>query len=129
MDEERGVGEVELGDDVTLYGGRGGGGEGEDGRGAKGGEVVAEGAVVGAKIVAPDADAVGLVDGDEGGLAAGKHLGETGDAHALGSDEEEVERAVEVVAAGLCGRRRVRGRSGCGRRAGRRRRAWQPDRP
>ena len=65
--------------------------------------MVAEGAVVGAKVVAPDADAVGLVDGDESGLAAGEHLGKAGDAHALGRDEEEVERAGEVVAAGDAG--------------------------
>ena len=95
--------ELELGDDVVLDGGRGGGGEGDDGRGAEGREVVAEGAVVGAKIVAPGGDAVGLVDGDEGGLAACEHLGEAGDAHALGCDEEELEGAVEVVAAGLAG--------------------------
>ena len=89
------------------------------GRGAEGGEVVAEGAVVGAEVVAPGGDAVGFVDGDEGGLAAGEHLGEAGDAHALGRDEEELEGAVEVVAAGLAGCRRGRGRSGCGRRGGR----------
>ncbi len=65
--------------------------------------MLAEGAVVGAEVVAPGGDAVGLVDGDEGGLAAGEHLGEAGDAHALGGDEEEVEGAVEVVAAGLAG--------------------------
>ena len=73
------------------------------GAGREGGEVVAEHAVVGAEVVAPGADAVGLVDGDEGGLAAGEHLGEAGDAHALGGDEEELEGAVEVVAAGLAG--------------------------
>ena len=33
----------------------------------------------------------------------GEHLGEAGDAHALGCDEEELEGAVEVVAAGLAG--------------------------
>jgi hypothetical protein len=46
---------------------------------------------------------VGFVDGDERGSAAGEHLGEAGDAHALGRDEEELEGAVEVVAAGLAG--------------------------
>jgi len=53
--------------------------------------------------VSPGADAVGFVDGDERGLAAGEHLGEAGDAEAFGGDEEEVECAVEVVAAGLAG--------------------------
>ena len=46
---------------------------------------------------------MGFVDGDEDGLALGEHLGEAGDAHALGSDKEEVEGAGEVVAAGLAG--------------------------
>ena len=46
---------------------------------------------------------MGFVDGDEDGLALGEHLGEAGDAHALGGDEEEVEIAGEVVAAGLAG--------------------------
>ena len=53
--------------------------------------------------MSPGADAVGFVDGDEGGLAAAEHLGEAGDAQALGRDEEEVEGAVKVVAAGLAG--------------------------
>jgi len=53
--------------------------------------------------VTPDADAMGFVDGDQRWLAAGEHLGEAGDAHPLGGDEEKVERAVEVVAAGLAG--------------------------
>ena len=46
---------------------------------------------------------MGFVDGDEGGLAFGEHLGEAGDAHALGRDEEELECSVEIVAAGLAG--------------------------
>ena len=70
VDEEVGLCELELGDDVFLDGGGCGCGEGDDGGGAKGGEEVAEGAVVGAKVVAPGGDAVGLVDGDEGGLAS-----------------------------------------------------------
>ena len=37
------------------------------------------------------------------GFLLGQHLGEAGDAHALGGDEEELEGAVEVVAAGLAG--------------------------
>ncbi len=103
VDEELGLSELELGDDVFLDGGRCGCGEGDDGGGAKGGEEVAEGAVVGAKVVAPGGDAVGLVDGDERGLLFCEHRGEVGDAHALGCDEEELEGAVEVVAAGLAG--------------------------
>ena len=44
-----------------------------------------------------------FVDGDEAGFLFREHLGEVGDAHALGCDEEELEGAVEVVAAGLAG--------------------------
>ena len=46
---------------------------------------------------------MGLVDGDERRLLFCEHLGEVGDAHAFGCDEEELENAVEVVAAGLAG--------------------------
>ena len=46
---------------------------------------------------------MGLVDSDEGWLAASEHFGKAGDAEAFGRDEEEVESAVEVVAAGLAG--------------------------
>ena len=53
--------------------------------------------------MSPGGDAVGFVDGYEGRLATGEHLGEVGNAHALGCDEEELEGAVEVVAAGLAG--------------------------
>src|ERR1700761_7115811 len=54
------------------------------GGGGGGGGEFAEGAVVGAEVVAPGGDAVGFVDGDESGLAPGEHLGEAGDAHAFG---------------------------------------------
>ena len=103
VDEEFGLGELELGDDVFLDCWCRGCGEGDDGGGAEGGEEIAEGAVVGAKVVTPGGDAVGFVDCDERGLLAGEHLGEVGDAHALGCDEEELEGAVEIVAAGLAG--------------------------
>ena len=41
VDEEGGVVELELGDDVLLDGGRGGGGEGNDGRGPERWKVLA----------------------------------------------------------------------------------------
>ncbi len=103
MNEEGGLVEAELGDDVLLNSGRGSGGEGDDRGGAEEGQGVAESAVIGAEIVTPARDAVSLVHGDEGGLAAGEHLGEAGDAEALGGDEEELELAIEVVAADLAG--------------------------
>ena len=103
VDEELGPGELELGDYIFLYCGRGRSCESDDGRGAECREEIAECAVVGAKVMAPGGDAVGFVDGDEGRLAAGEHLREVGDAHALGCDEEELQVAVEVVATGLAG--------------------------
>ena len=44
---------------------------------------------------------MGFVDGNEGELALGEHFRKAGDAEALGGDEEELERAREVVHAGL----------------------------
>ena len=44
---------------------------------------------------------MGLVDGDEGGSALGQHLGKARDAEALGSDEEEIEPARQVIDARL----------------------------
>ena len=101
VDEESWLRELELGNDVFLDCWRRCRSEGDDGRGTEGREEVAEGAIVGAKVVAPGGDAVGLVDCYEAGLFPGEHLGEVGDAHALGRDEKELEGAVEVVAAGL----------------------------
>ena len=46
---------------------------------------------------------MGFVDGDEGWLFAGEHLGEAGDAHALGCDEEELKGAGEIVATCVAG--------------------------
>lgn len=53
VDEEGGTAELELSDDVFLDGGCGCCCEGDDGCGAEGGKVIAEGTVVGAKVVAP----------------------------------------------------------------------------
>ena len=94
---------AKLHGDIVLHDGRGGGGQGDDRRGAQGRQVLAEHAVVGAEIVAPLRDAVRFVDGDERRLALGEHFGKAGDAQALGRDEEELQRAVEVVDAGLAG--------------------------
>ena len=68
-----GVVDAELRDDVVLDRRRGGGGERENGTRrtvAQRRQILSEHAVVGAKVVAPLRDAVGLVDGDERGLAA-----------------------------------------------------------
>ena len=98
-----GCAEPQLRGDIVLHDGRGGGGEGDHGGGAQRGKILAEHAVVGAEIVAPLRDAMGFVDGDQRWLALGEHLGEAGDAQALGRDEEELQFAVEVVDAGLAG--------------------------
>ncbi len=128
VDEEGRAVKRELGDDVLLDRGGGRGGKGDDGRGAERGEVLAERAVVGAKVVSPGGDAMRFIDSDERRFAAGEHLGKAGNAHALGRDEEELEVAVEVVAAGLAGV--VAGEAGVD--AGDARpaaAAWRPGRP
>ncbi len=80
---------------------RGGSGQGDYRGGPEGGQILAEHAIVRAEIVAPLGNAVGFVDGDQGRLALGKHLGKASDAQALGCDEEELQGAVEVVDASL----------------------------
>ena len=72
--------------------------------------MLTEQAVVGAEVMTPLRDAVGLVDGDEAGLAFGEHLRKAGNAKALGSDEEKLERAGKIGAAGFA--------SGLARQAG-----------
>ncbi len=69
VDEEFGFGELELRDDVFLYCRCRCCCERDDWRGSESGEEVAESAVVGAKVVTPGRDAVGFVDGDEGGAS------------------------------------------------------------
>ena len=105
VDEAGGTDHAELREDVGLHGWRGGGGEGENGNAcgtvAQSGKVLADHAVVGAEIVAPLRDAMGLVDGDERGRTLGEHLRKARNAQPLGSDEKEVERASEIVDAGL----------------------------
>ena len=73
----------QLRGDIVLHERRGGGGEGDYRSRPQGGQVLAEHAVVGPEIVAPLRNAVGLVDGDERGLALGQHLGKAGDAQSF----------------------------------------------
>src|SRR5882757_2831524 len=51
--------------------------------------------------MAPLRDAVSLVDGDQGGLALGQHLGESRHPQAFRRDEEELEPAAQIVHACL----------------------------
>ena len=43
------------------------------------------------------------VNRDQSGFAPGQHFGKAGDAHSFRSDEEKLQRAVEVIATGLAG--------------------------
>jgi len=105
-----GIVQGEAGDDVLgdAFGGGGGeGGEGDLGEGvAEGGEDE----VVGAEVVAPFGEAVGLVDGEGGGGAGGavaEFVEEAVGGEAFGGEVEEVEGAGAVgpggVAAGVEG--------------------------
>ena len=61
-DRDEGVAEAQAAGDVVPYLGCGGGGEGSDRRPAAGLQGAAQEAVVGAEVVAPARDAVGLID-------------------------------------------------------------------
>lgn len=69
--EDLGVGHVQLGEDVGLDARRGGGGQGHHRRVGKLGAQGAQAGVVGAEVVAPLADAVGLVDNKAAQVALG----------------------------------------------------------
>ena len=91
--------EIQLRDDVALHDGRRGRGQRDHRGGTERGEPLAQHTVVGAKVVPPLRNAVGLVDGDQCGLGAGEELGEARHAQSLGRDKEEVEPAREVFQA------------------------------
>ena len=112
-DEDLGVAQVELAGDVLADAGCCGGGERLEGDAGEDVAEFAESAVLGAEVVAPLADAVGLVDGDGGesvGVVggAGEAGEEAGGEDALGGGEDEaqlagcdaVEGVVGVVAFG-----------------------------
>ena len=96
-DEDLGVDEPELLGDVGAHAGRRGGGEGL--HGDAGGDLAqaAEHAVLGAEVVPPLADAVGLVDRDAVELTPVVELGdgaaEAAGHRALGGDEQDTELA------------------------------------
>ena len=66
VDEDGGPFQMQRGEDVVAGAGVGGGGDGDAGHAGKALTEAAQGTVVGAEVVAPLADAVSLVDGDEG---------------------------------------------------------------
>ena len=63
--DDLGIGHAQLGEDVLDDVGRGRGRQGHDGRPAQVVDGLAQGQIVGAKVVAPLADAVSLVDDEQ----------------------------------------------------------------
>ena len=87
--------------DLLGHAGSGGGGDGEHGRVAQLGERLGDEEVVGAEIVAPHADAVGLVDDDPGDAGRPQGAEEGVVAQPLGRDVDELEVAPrQIVEAG-----------------------------
>ena len=127
-DQDDGVAQGELGDDVAadLFGG--GGGVGMDG--GVGEELAEAGqhAIFGAEIVAPVADAVGLVDGEGVDADLLQHAVEVGLHQPFGRDEQQADVALAQVDLGgeAVGCRRGSCRSG---RRRRRRREGHPPGP
>jgi len=95
MDEPSGSRHAELRDDVGMHRGSGRGGEGEDRYGsravAQSGQVLADHAVIGTKIVTPLRNTMRFVDGDKSRRTLCEHLGKTGNAETLRSDEKKIE--------------------------------------
>ena len=96
VDEPARLHEAQLRDDVVLHHRRGRRRQRQHRGGAQLGQALAEHAVLGAEVVAPLRDAVGLVDGDERRRALREHLREAGHPEALGREEQEVELAGQV---------------------------------
>ena len=100
-DDQPVVGNAELGEDVGAGAAVGGGGQREARNVAEAVEQRPQQAIVGAEIVAPFADAMGLVDREQGDLGFLEQLRKALAAGAFGGDVEQVELAVaERVADG-----------------------------
>src|SRR3954465_1309667 len=94
---------AEVGNNVGAHAFGGGGGERHERRV---GEDIAQGgnlAVFGAEIVAPFANAVGFVDGDESGIPFFKVVEKAGEHEAFGRDVEQFERIVVQAAQAFFG--------------------------
>ncbi len=107
VDELAGVLELQLGADVVAGAGIGRGGDGEARHVREDLGQAAQHAVLGAEVVAPLADAVGFVDGDQRQRQAGQALQHRRLHQAFGREVEQVQRAVvdaaPDVAAGVGG--------------------------
>ena len=64
-------------------------------------QILAQHAVIRAKVVTPLRDAVRFIDGDQRGLSLGQHLRKAGHAQPLGSDKQKLKVALHVVDASL----------------------------
>ncbi len=84
-----GLAQTEARGDLLRDAGGGGGGGGHHGGAAEGRDGVVQAQVVGAEVVAPLGDAVGLVDDEEGDAALGEGVAEGGGGEALGGGEDE----------------------------------------
>ena len=91
----------QLRHDVLLHRRRGRRRKREDGRRAQHGKDAAQRAVVRTKIVTPSGDAVRLIDGDQGRLAASQHLWKARHAQPLRCDEQELQRSFQISPAGF----------------------------
>ena len=108
------LGNAELGEDVGAGAAVGGGGQRQPGDIAEAVEQGPQQAIVGAEVVAPFADAMRLVDREQGDLGFLQQLREAFAAGAFGGDVEQVELAIAeriangagVFAAGWSKRRR-----------------------
>ncbi len=92
-DEGRGLAQAQLRADVLARAGVGGGGDRQPGHAGKDLRQAAEVAVLGPEVVAPLADAMGLVDGDEAKRRGAQPLEGPGLQEPLGREVDQVEPA------------------------------------
>ena len=97
----------QLRQNVGLHRRRGRGRQRQHRRRTQRGQVLAQHPVIGAEVVAPLRDAMRLVDGDQRRLALGQHLAEARNPQPLRRNEEELQRALQIIHAGLARLRAV----------------------
>jgi len=103
MDESGRVEQAKLLDNIILHDGGCRGGERHHGSWAQRREVLPQHAVVRTKVVSPLRNAVRFVNRNQVGFALGKHLGKPFNAQPLRGNEHKLQRAAEIVPAGLAG--------------------------
>ena len=91
LDDDGGIAHVQALDDVGADRGRGRGREGDDDRVVEDVDDVAEAAIVGPEVVAPLADAVGLVDHEQRRLGGHQGVERVVAGELLGGEEHELE--------------------------------------